>query len=373
LAAQNPAWSYASPGTAHEAQDDDLWQHSSLDQRKLFLKRLRQVDPQRARDLLTAALPTEGARERAALIESLATSLQLEDQDLLEPALTDKSKEVRQMVVRLLSSLPQSRYMQRMATRLQPLLKSEKKLLRGTIITLEPPQVYDPEWKTDQIEEAKPQGSQFGERAWWLHQMIRATPLHWWTQQTGLTPACLVEWAQKSKWQQSILLGWAGAQVLQQRVDWAEAFLDCGVPATGDLSVVSLLMTLPQAQREKQLLRLAFTSEVRHNYPVGTLLAQFLQSIPLSSPHLGLQTSKILLEQLRERIVSGKYSQDWSLRAALVELACVVPVEHLDAWVSGWDLTASQVDPFSDSLTKFSLIADRRKHLNYITPFTSSP
>ena len=57
------------------------------------------------------------ARERTAFIECLATSLSLDDQDFLEATLTDKSKEARQAAARLLSSLPDSRFMQRMAAR----------------------------------------------------------------------------------------------------------------------------------------------------------------------------------------------------------------------------------------------------------------
>jgi hypothetical protein len=94
-----------------------VWQLGSLDQRRLYLTALRATDAAQARDLCRAAMTTEGAKERTAFIECLGTRLTLDDQDLLEATLADKSKEARQAAARLLSTLPDSRFSQRMAAR----------------------------------------------------------------------------------------------------------------------------------------------------------------------------------------------------------------------------------------------------------------
>lgn len=143
LAAQNDAWSFAAGGGRADVLDQEVWQHGSLDQRRLYLTALRQQDAAQARELVREAVSTEGAKERTAFIECLGTALSHEDEDLLEATLTDKSKEARQLAARLLSTLPQSRYAQRLAGYVASLLKSEKKLLRGTVITLEAPAAYD--------------------------------------------------------------------------------------------------------------------------------------------------------------------------------------------------------------------------------------
>lgn len=186
LATQNDAWAYAVGGGGAEKLSDDVWQHGSLDQRRLYLAALRERDAAKARELVREAMSTEGAKERTAFIECLATGLTMDDQDLLEATLTDKSKEARQTAARLLSTLPESRFAQRMAAHLAPFLKSEKKLLRGTVVTLEAPNAFDAAWKADLIEEARPKGLGMGERAWWLYQIVRCVPLVWWEAQIGI-------------------------------------------------------------------------------------------------------------------------------------------------------------------------------------------
>ncbi|WP_415856551.1 DUF5691 domain-containing protein, partial [Sinomonas sp. G460-2] len=93
------------------------------------LERLRQRDPASARELLTAAWEGLGARERAAHLAVFATNLGPADEDLLETALDDKAKGVREAATTLLDRLPQSARAARMAARLRRLLRV-KGLLR---------------------------------------------------------------------------------------------------------------------------------------------------------------------------------------------------------------------------------------------------
>ncbi len=365
LAAQNEAWSYA-VGSGTKALDDKAWEHGSLDQRRLYLNALRSRDPARARELIAATLTTEGARERTALIECLTTGLSLEDQDLLEASLADKSKEARQVALRLLSSLPQSRVMQRMTARVLPCLTMEKKFLRGTVITLEAPAAYAAEWKSDLIEEAKPKGSAMGERAWWLFQMVGAVPLEWWELHTSMKPEELIAWAQKSDWKDALLKGWAAAQALQKRVPWAEAFLSTEIPAGTTLNPLDLLETLPLPLRETHFLRLFDSTSAKQGAASSALLDRFLAGIPFDGPPLSVATAKQLIRVLKHRMNSGDARYDWQLRSSLVELACVIPAALFDDLANGWDLSKDEVKPFAEAIARLGIVLDQRRQFSHL-------
>ncbi len=363
LAAQNDAWSYAA-GTANvEAAGDDLWQHGSLDQRCRFLRALRGSDIAKANELVREAVRTEGARERTAFLECLSTGLCPEDEELLEPALSDKSKEARQAAAKLLSRLPESRFALRMAGHVKPLLQMEKKFLRGTVITLEAPATYDTAWKADLIEETKPKGLVMGDRAWWLYQIVSLVPLAWWEQQTGMTPAECLAWAQKSDWKDVLLRGWAEAQAVQRRVAWAEAFLGTELPSSGPLNVFDLLDTLPVAQRETHFLRLLTDSGAPGKLMQSSLVDRFLKGLPLDAPMLSPATALKVVKILKLRIHSSESRYDWQLRASLVELACIIPLQTFDELANGWDLTKEDVQPFAEAVARIGIVLDQRKQL----------
>lgn len=367
LAAQNEHWNYASGGS-EDVLDIQVWEQGSLEQRKLFLTRLRAQDAARARELVATALTTEAARERSAFIECLATGLSLEDEGLLEATLKDKSKDTRQAAAALLSTLPQSRYAQRMIARLQPCLTMEKKFLRGTVITLEPPAAYVAEWKSDVIEEAKPKHVQLGERAWWLHQIVGSMPLEWWEAHTSLSPEELIAWAKKSDWKDALILGWAAALTWQKKVSWADAFLSTELPFNQSLNHVELLETLPLAQREKHFLRL-FECALQ-GQSASSSLDRFLASMPVDSPALSHETASQLLRVLKKYINSGSGRYDWQLRNSLVELACVLPAGLFSDAASGWDLTKEEVQPFAEAIARLGTVLDQRQQLQYLKPIS---
>ena len=363
LAAQNEAWGYA-VGSGQDALDEDVWQRGGLDQRKLYLTALRVRDAAQARTLVAAALAAEGARERTAFIECMSASLSIDDQDLLEATLADKSKEARQAAARLLSTLPDSRFMQRMIERVKPCLTMEKKFLRGTVVTLEPPLAFVADWKGDLIEEAKPKGHPLGERAWWLFQIVRAVPLAWWESHTAMSPADLIGWANKTDWKDALLQGWAAAQALQKRVEWAEAFLTSQIPAGSSLNQLDLLETLPLPLREKHFLRLFTTVDAKQGYGGSVLLDRFIASIAFGAAQLSLDFAKQLLRLLKQRINNGDSRHDWQLRASLIELACLVPAALFDEFASGWDITKAEAQPFDEAIARVGIVLDQRKQLH---------
>ena len=369
MASQNENWSYALGGG--DQQDPQSWELGSLDQRRQFLRSLRSADPDRGRALVAESLGNEAARERSAFVDCLETSLSLDDEDLLEASLRgDKSKEVRRTASRLLSSLPDSRFMQRMATRLEPCLAARKKMLRGTTVALEPPSEFVPEWKTDLIEKSVPKGRKIGERAWWLFQIVRATPLEWWEERTNLVPAQLIAWAAASDWNEALLQGWSEALGLQNCSPWAEAFLEASASTKIPMDAVDLLETLPLETREKHMLALLQTTNKKQTFATSTILDRFLASLPLDGHALSLETARSLIAILKKQIHDGHCRYDWPLRSSLVELACVMPPELFDDYASGWDLTRDEVRPFDDAVIRIGIVLDHRKQLLALKPLS---
>lgn len=361
LAAQNEDWAYAAGTAGPELPDDDAWVHGSLDQRRLYLSALRGRDAARARELVAAALGEEAARERAAWIGCLATGLTLDDQDLLETALADRSKEVRQAAARLLATLSGSRYVDRMKQYLQPCLKAEKKLLRGQVVTVEAPAAFDPAWKADGLEAARPKGHHLGDRAWWLYQLVRRAPLAWWESQTGMSPVELLAWARKSDWKDALLDGWAEAQAAQRRVEWAEAFLNAPAAVHGPLTVFDLLETLPPSIRERHFLRLLVTASSIS--AINGVLDGFLRGWPLDAPTITPETAAKVVKFVQHRIPRSVARPDAQTRAILVDLACVLPAAAFDDFANGWDSRQEHFDSWSDAIARVGTVLDQRRQI----------
>lgn len=353
LARQNPAWSFA----AGPAEDNtpETWDTGSLDQRLVYLRQCRATDPARARELLAAALAELGAKERAALLAVLAEGLSTDDEDLLEGLLKDRSKEVRQTAASLLAQLPHSRFVTRMAGRLDACLSQQRKLLRS-VLTANPPETFDAEWKGDGIEEAKPQNDPLGARAWWLYQLARSVPLAWWESRTGLTPAELLDWAKKGEWTLALWRAWLEAQTANGDVAWARAFLERlphkELPA--DLS--KLIQCLPLAEREQHWLD-GLKKAKGYNFEI--YLGEIFNALPLDSPPFSADFSRQVLERLKTN-PHYYYADVWP------KFACLIPPA----------LFAEVLQPVADAAadsagaSRFAAIIEQRKTLHSHPFFT---
>ena len=114
------------------------WTELTMADATAELERLRPSDPAAARDLLQAHWDTLSARERAAHLAAFAITLEPADEVLLENALDDKAKSVRDVAADLLGRLPASARANRMASRLKPLLRVKGLLRKQFEIDLPP-------------------------------------------------------------------------------------------------------------------------------------------------------------------------------------------------------------------------------------------
>ncbi|MFJ8438249.1 DUF5691 domain-containing protein [Kitasatospora griseola] len=229
LAPQNPDWRYVTR-TAADHDDLDrpgelLWQEGLFAERVTHLTRLRRTDPAAGLALLVSTWPTERAEDRVLFLDALQDGLSGADEEFLEDALGDRSKNVRATAAELLSTLPGSALAARMADRARAAVRFADGRLHIT-----PPDACDAAMQRDGIPVKSPTGR--GERAWWFGEVAAAAPLALWTADTGLTPDRLLavptvdaDGDGGAEWAEDLREAWARAAVRQQNADWARALL----------------------------------------------------------------------------------------------------------------------------------------------------
>lgn len=318
LAAQRDDWRWA-VGT--DAPDlEQRWPDGTLEQRADALRRLRELAPAAARERLAAALPELPANERADLLAALAVGLSGDDEALLEQALADRSRDVRQAAAALLLHLPASAFVGRAIARLQPLLSQERALLSRPWV-IEPPADVGP------LDPPRPKHEPLGDRAWWLYQAARQVPLAWWARHTALQPAELLAWAAAGDWAEALHRAWRDVLFMAPEPAWCSAFVRHWPAGAGRDDSARVLALLPLAEREAH-----WQHAVASEGLSDALLAQLDAGCP-PPQHLSLSLSQALHAALLQRLAARPLSQDWLLRDALLPLAgllhpAVLPALH---------------------------------------------
>lgn len=205
------------------------------------LEKLRRTDPAAARGQLATHWDALGARERAAHLATFSTNVRPDDEDLLERALDDKAKSVREVAAGLLDRLPSSARASRMAARLRPLLRVKGVLRKQFEIDL------PPEPDAAALRDGIPPDPRTGEpdRLGRLDAVVRGAPLDVWTTTAGRSPAATVTLL---KGETRVLETILATAVLRADLDWVRALLDVRTD-------LRLLKVLPAAEREDTLVR----------------------------------------------------------------------------------------------------------------------
>jgi hypothetical protein len=342
LASQNAEWSWV----AGSQDDDSVWQNGAADARALFLARLRQTDPNRARELLMATWREEAPDDRATLISLFQFGLNTEDEPFLESALDDKRKEARRAAAGLLGRLPESRLAKRMLERARPLVRfipgeagSVLRLKKGKPATLEItlPQACDKSMQRDGVDLKPQQG--MGEKTAWLIQLLEVAPLDHWLREFNVSPEEIIAASQNSEWKSELLEAWTRAAIRQGRADWAEAVLDLSV-SLQPVRIQSLLALLPLPRREARVMELLSNDQQKELHAM---------SVALSAHDWSVDFSRTVLEWLRQ--VTAQPSMDWQLRSELKNFATRIHPDALEAvprhWPedsAGWDFWSKGVD-----------------------------
>ncbi|RJL34620.1 hypothetical protein D5H75_06500 [Bailinhaonella thermotolerans] len=282
LAGLNPAWAWL---LDEEGEGTGSWETGGRGDRRALLRRLRASDPARARETLASTWDRETAEDRAAFLAVLAESPGPGDEALLEHALDDRRREVRQAAADLLTRLPGADLGRRMAERALRCLRVED----GRLVA-EPPRECDQAMERDGVRRRPPPG--VGERGWWLEQTIARTPLDVWAGRLGATPEEIAG-LPADVWGGFVRAGWVRAAILRRDAAWARALL--GREPSGDL-----LALLPHGEAMERAARLV------GGRPLDGELIMLLGALP--GPWTGPLPAAVL-----DKIVTTSRHQPWNL------------------------------------------------------------
>lgn len=222
LAAHQEKWAWAaSPEVVTEAhvQDldiDELLQLPS-ERRDAALVAARTADATTGRRLIADACTKLDAASRARVLACLRGELNAEDEDLLEAALDDRSKAVRQVAIELLNGLPSSARAERLSRHLEPLVVKSGRLRSSINIT------YPGQPEGEQLRDLPPNGNGVIEQQW-FDAIITGTPLEWWEATLGMTPGKIVR--AKSNFGDELMGAWTAAAVAQHNQAWLSALFE---------------------------------------------------------------------------------------------------------------------------------------------------
>ncbi|MGL4401242.1 MAG: DUF5691 domain-containing protein [Luteolibacter sp.] len=234
---------------------EDAWDTGSPALRVAWLSQTRATDPSRAAAAINAQWSGEDASMRESILRVVAESPQPCDEEWLETlALKDRRQDTRDLATAALSSLSNSGFRRRAVARVYERVKIERRLLKR-VLTIMPPDAFDPAWQADGIKEKPPQGT--GEKAWWLRQMISLVPLADWPGMLGVEENDLFSINRDPDWQEPLLLGWIDSACRMPGLALAPQFLtliiklDPWPPSAAAKSIVmtGLLESLPSAAR----------------------------------------------------------------------------------------------------------------------------
>lgn len=336
LAAQNPAWRWASA-----AAEPEEWETAGRDERLSLLRSLRATEPRGARELLSSTWKNEHAKDRQTFLQALDVGLSEEDEPFLSEALEDRSAEVRRAAVELLLRLPSSRLTLLAVERVRPLLNYRKPMLRKPLIEVSLPD--DPEeWqKENQLRWAVPAHAQLttsvGKKGLWLLGVVGCVPPATWRAAWGKSPAEILSAASNSEWSDALLSGMAAAAARHADAEWIEALLSdrevrSALYRASNANVSELASRLPADRLEALVLK--ELSAARRGASLDNLALWILWS---HRGRWGEELSRVVVGSVKRSIAGGaNASPGWQLISGLGHVALYAPPALADELTSGW-------------------------------------
>lgn len=256
------------------------WEHGQGAARLAWLQAERRLDPAAARERFTTEMPQLAARERTELLGALAIGLSADDEPLLTRLLRDRAADVRALAATLLQRLPDSEQVRWLHGQWDALLRQDSAWLglRQRWV-LDAPTAEDPDWKARSLVPQRPPHSRLGDRAWWLAELARLTPLAMWTTRLDLPPAEVIAWARTTEWFDALLQGWQTAALAAPGVLGASDAL----PGAIDPAWAAALLACPEAGRWSESDR----ATLRSRLPAAPRRADWLQRLRASRARQG--------------------------------------------------------------------------------------
>jgi len=308
LADLNPEWRFL-----HEAVSDDpeLWTHGNSIQRRSWFRLLRQHEPEVALEALKDVWPSEPAAARVEFLGLLSIGLSPADEEFLESALDDRSKEVRRAAAGLLARLPGSQYGERMAARVWSHLTVTQGLLAVSL-----PQRVTKAMERDGIDPEPHPG--LGKRAWWFRQLVARAPL------STVEPEYL-QYKVEGCSPEVLQVAWAEAAVRERSAEWARALLQA--EAATENRIAELVRVLPEEEWA------AATESLRSRIDLADLVGGL--PVPWPAP-----LAVLVLDQLAKGGTARSWARLASIAARAVPFAVLnhpitrEPTGEEDTWRS---------------------------------------
>jgi hypothetical protein len=359
LAAQNADWAWAIGATE---DDEKIWHVGEGGARLLFLQRLRKTNPARARELLAATWKEETPEDRVGFISSLKTGLSADDEPFLEAALDDKRKEVRRNAAALLAKIVGSALNQRMVERVKPLLRFvpgesgsllKLKKPKPASIEISLPVECDKLTQRDGVE-PKPQAG-FGEKIWWLIQMLEMVPLDFWTTEWNVAATDIVAASLQGEWEKEMFEAWTRAAVRQESATWAELLFTIAVRTKHFNKFEGLVGAMSATQRELLFAPLLDADDGKTGEIPGAL-------VNCCRHDWSPEFSRTVLKWLRN--ITAQQSGDWQLRSQFKGFAARLAVSTLNEAGSSWPTDATGWEFWSKGMDEFLALAQFRSDLH---------
>jgi hypothetical protein len=323
LAAQNPDWSYAI-GVETEAD----WETGNSAARLLYLQDQRRHNPDLARELLASGWNQESASDRSKFLETFRTGLSMADEPFLEKALGDRSKDVRHLAADLLARLPDSRLCQRMIERIQPLLQLNRESGAVKAIDVRFPETCDTAMQQDGIESKShsrlgdSRSGKLGDRAFWLQQMIAATPLQFWQHSQSVEIADLLQLANGHEWRDVLVQGWQLATQRQGNTEWVQAFLHFSGNQSPEIRFQLLDFLTPE---ERQ----SFVCQIIQKSGMSSFAEDVVMVLTRYRDPWTEELSRYVLQDIQRLWSTNNYSLHWQIREHLQAHASCIPPSFL--------------------------------------------
>jgi hypothetical protein len=369
LAAQNPAWSWASADLGPEA-----WETAGHEDRLTLLRSLRATDPRGARELLLTTWKSEYAKEREAFLQTFHVGLSDEDEPFLDETIQlfgDRSPSVHLTARGLLLRVPSSRLSRHVSGRISSLLSYKEPSPGKPLIEVSLPDDLD-EWKSKNrvytLTWSSRMGSAtLGDKGRWLLEAVGWVPPAVWCQLWNKKPEEVLEAALNGEWGEALTGGFIVGAGRQGDAEWVEAILAnerARAALGGALDDVAswLVSNIPAARLEAIILK-EFGGERKRSgldvpliYLLQELRAEWCEAL-----------SRAVVAGVKGNL-KGDAFQDvmsWHIKDSLRHFASSVSHELADELSAGWpeDIHESLRKPVEEFL---SILSFRRDALRAI-------
>jgi hypothetical protein len=340
LAAQNPAWGWASAGIG-----PDAWETGEIEERLSLLRSMRATEPARARELLLSTWKSEYAKDREAFLQTFHVGLSDDDEPFLNGLVElfgDRSAGVRLTAGGVLLRLPSSRLSRHVSECIGSLLSYKESTPGRPLIEVSLPddfeewisknRVHTLTWSTGVVR------ANLGKQGGWLRQAVGWVPPDVWCRLWGKRPQEVLEAALNGEWGEALVGGFIVAAGRHGDAEWVEAILakERARAALGDSlsnAVSWLVSNIPAARLQAIILK-----DVGGGMKEPQLDSPLIHLLQELRVEWGEALSRAVVAGVKGNLKGDAMNEvvPWHITDALGQFALYVSHELADELLAGW-------------------------------------